>query len=126
MLITHMKSGHHVHKISFKINPDLPKAYWLIFVIYSTTEFTAAVHYKGKGLIVWSFIPTSTSFWSYLGSQSTNQKINNFSVHDQLLPVLHMISISAERDKLPLDSMSEINCHREISPCLKINPATPG
>ena len=36
-----------------------------------------------------------------------------------------MIFESAERDKWSLASMAEINCHGEISPCLKIEPLIP-
>ena len=36
-----------------------------------------------------------------------------------------MIPESAVEDKWPLDSMSKINCHWEITPCQRIEPATP-
>ena len=37
-----------------------------------------------------------------------------------------MITESAVRYKCPLDSMSKINCHGEIAPHPRIEPATPG
>ena len=53
-----------------------------------------------------------TNKWSPISAQVTNYWS-------------HMISELMVRDKWLLDTMSEINCYREITPRLRIEPATP-
>ena len=78
------------------------------------------------GFFVCGFTSISTSFWLHLGSRVSLITNQWTPISPQVTDYLsHMIFESAVKDKCPLDPMSKINCHREITSCPKIKPCDP-